>query len=299
LKGRSTISAVINTRNEQERIADAIRSVLRWVDEVVVVDMQSEDATVDIARALGALVHTVDNVGYVEPARQFGIEVASGDWILILDADEMVPRSLATRLTEIASRDEVDVVVHSRLNYFMGTPLANTGFGLATDRQSRFFRKGAVTFSDQIHHTAVRDGARLLDLPAVEELAVVHFPYDDISHFIAKLDRYTTIEARLAQRNGAPSRGRAAALLRAARAFRARFVHHKGHADGYRGLCMAWLMATYTIVTWAKARQLAEVGDREAIRGRYADVAARVLADYETAPVQYGRNAPVPGAVHE
>ena len=95
------ISAVVNTRNEEKNL-DACLKSLNFVDEIVVVDMESEDKTKQIAKKYTNKVFNYDNVGYVEPARNFAINKAKGDWILIVDADERVPRSLAVKLMEIA-----------------------------------------------------------------------------------------------------------------------------------------------------------------------------------------------------
>ena len=88
---RATISAVLNTLDEERRIAFALRSVRPWVDEIVVVDMASSDRTVEIARSFGAHVASHARTGFVEPARAFACAQAAGDWILVLDADELVP----------------------------------------------------------------------------------------------------------------------------------------------------------------------------------------------------------------
>jgi glycosyltransferase involved in cell wall biosynthesis len=96
---------VINTLNEERRLPYALRSVQDWVDEIVVVDMHSDDKTVEIAEAFGARIFTHERVGYADPARAFAFARATGDWILILDADELVPR--ASRGVCVTSRPEM------------------------------------------------------------------------------------------------------------------------------------------------------------------------------------------------
>ena len=82
------ISAVINTLNAEKTVERALRSVKPWVDEIVVVDMHSDDATVDICRRYTHLVFPHERTGYVEPARNFAIDKAAGPFILVIDADE-------------------------------------------------------------------------------------------------------------------------------------------------------------------------------------------------------------------
>src|SRR5450759_1251360 len=91
------ISAVINTLNEERNLPFALRSVQDWVDEIVVVDMHSEDATRDIAKQYGARVFLHERLGYADPARAFALEQAVGDWILLIDADELIPAPLSER----------------------------------------------------------------------------------------------------------------------------------------------------------------------------------------------------------
>ena len=99
------ISVVINTLNEERRLPYALRSVQDWVDEIVVVDTHSDDKTVEIAEEFGARIFTHERVGYADPARAFAFARATGDWILILDADELVPR--ASRGVCVTSRPEM------------------------------------------------------------------------------------------------------------------------------------------------------------------------------------------------
>jgi glycosyltransferase involved in cell wall biosynthesis len=86
---RPRISAVFNTFNEEKRLRFALRSVKPWVDEIVVVDMHSSDATRTIAENFGAKVFLHEPLGYADPARAFAVAQATGDWILMLDADRL------------------------------------------------------------------------------------------------------------------------------------------------------------------------------------------------------------------
>ena len=97
------ISAVIVTLNEEINITRAILSVKPRVDEVVVVDMMGGDRTVEIA-ALGAKVFNHPRVDFVEPARATAVGYAGGEWIMILDADEMIAFPLSSRLRRIRTK---------------------------------------------------------------------------------------------------------------------------------------------------------------------------------------------------
>ncbi|MCE5359403.1 MAG: glycosyltransferase family 2 protein [Acidithiobacillus sp.] len=190
------ISAVINTFNEERNLSGALASVSSWVDEIVVVDMYSEDQTRTIAGAYGAKVYLHDRLGFVEPARAYALSKATGEWVLVLDADERVPVSLAETLRNIALSDTVDVVFIPRLNWIFGHQMRGTGWGLHQDRHPRFFRRGVMKPSDIIHASMnVQPGARVITLPGKPEMAIVHFNYRNIAHWFEKMRRYTTIEA--------------------------------------------------------------------------------------------------------
>ena len=114
------ISVVINTLNEEKNLPRAIKSVKDWVYEVVVVDMHSDDSTVELARSLGARIFNHKKMGYVEPARNYAITKAKGDWILVLDADEEIPGRLASKLKALAQESEASYYAVPRKNIVFG-----------------------------------------------------------------------------------------------------------------------------------------------------------------------------------
>jgi hypothetical protein len=190
-RGAPTVGAIVHTRNEEHNVADAIRSV-SWADHVLVVDMESEDRTVEIARELGAEVARHPNTGIVEPARNWAIDHLQTDWVLVVDADERVPEKLARLLDGVASRDEADVVEVACELWASGRHVRNSGWG--NHWHSRFFRRGHVRWSDTIHCMPEVTG-RVLRVPIGEGTCLVHFSYDDLHHFVDKLNRYTGKEA--------------------------------------------------------------------------------------------------------
>jgi glycosyltransferase involved in cell wall biosynthesis len=269
---------VINTLNEERRLPYALRSVRDWVDEIVVVDMLSDDRTVEIAKAFGARVFTHERLGYADPARAFALAKATGDWILILDADELVPPRLARRLRDIAAKDEADVVDVPRLNYLLGEPLAGTGWGPSQDSHQRFFRRGWIEATGDVHNFLhLREGARVLRLASDSQPALVHFNYTDVADFIERLNRYTTIEAvgRAADRRRVRRTHAIAAMIRE---FVRRFLRDKGYRDGWRGFYLAGLMAFYRFAVYAKLEESRSIGTREDVQHLYETEAERWLS---------------------
>lgn len=161
------ISGVVVAFNEEANIRWSVGSLLPWCDEVVVIDQESQDRTAEIARALGARVVSHPNTPIVEESRAFAVEQTTGDWVLLLDADEMIPAQLGRQLREIADGAETaDVVLIPRVNVVLGR-WARVGVKNWPNCHPRFFRRGAVALSSQIHHgIEVPDSARRRKLEA-------------------------------------------------------------------------------------------------------------------------------------
>lgn len=277
----ANISVVINTLNEELNISNALASVAPWANEIVVVDMHSTDQTVSIARQHGAKVLLHERVGYVEPARSFAVESATGPWILIIDADEMVPKELAEKLLAL-SKDTSAYEAYKipRINYFFGGPIMHSGWGPNQDRQLRFFRKGCVHFSNVIHSfPLVEDGARLSSLDFENSGGIIHFNYLDLSQFTKKLDTYTSIEAlQLYQSNAQTNYFRVLYLMM--REFGVRYFLRQGFRDGWKGFYLALLMMFYRVLTCAKEKELSESKLNSSVTEEYLRVAHSCIAEY-------------------
>lgn len=270
------ITGIINTKNEASNIANAIRSLKTLVDEVLVADMGSTDDTRAIATSMGARVLNVEDFSYVEPARKFAAESAQYEWLMFLDADEVLPRSLCAALRRLAESDEVDVVVISRMNFMFGHRITGGGWGTSNDRVVRFFRAGCVVLPDVIHQTPVAvESARVHQLASTDDLSIVHFNYLDWGHFVGKMNRYTEVEAttRVSRSESTMSGWRLAWFL-FRRVFWRRFVRQRGYRDGVRGLGLVWMMMTYHVLIQLKQRHLLEYpldGDVQAVYARISD----------------------------
>jgi (heptosyl)LPS beta-1,4-glucosyltransferase len=274
------ISVVINTLNEEKNLPFALRSVTAWASDIVICDMHSTDATRAIAADFGARVFLHDPLGFADPARAFAIEQARCPWILILDADELVPLGLYRALCHVVAEDRVDVVQIPRRNYMFGALIEHTGWQPFEDKQARFFRKGTLTTTHEIHRfLRPVKGAKILDLPYRAEASFIHFNYVTTEHFIDKLNRYTTVEAKQAHehRRDVSALG---ALWLASREWVRRYLIKQGFRDGWRGFYLASLMAFYRLAIAAKLRELRAAGSAEQISQGYVALAEKILADY-------------------
>lgn len=246
------ISLIVNTRNEENNIVKVLRSASFLVDEIIVVDMESDDQTVEIAKKIGAKVYSHKKVDFVEPARNYAIEKATGDWILILDADEEIKSDLARKLKEIAEKDLADYVRIPRKNIIFKKWIKHSRWW--PDYNIRFFKKGYVEWSDEIHSIPLTKG-RGADLPAEKDYAIIHHNYQTIEQFINRLNRYTSIQAREKAKKG--EKFNASKLITAPMGeFTSRFFASQGYKDGLHGLVLALLNAFSELVLYSKLWQI-------------------------------------------
>jgi glycosyltransferase involved in cell wall biosynthesis len=240
------ISACVIAFQEADRIGDCLRS-LAFCDEIVVVDSGSTDGTQDIARGLGAVVveHAWPGFG---PQKDFCARHAAHDWILQLDADERVSRTLRH---EIESLRESGLATHSgwdmpRCTNYLGAWIVRGGW--YPDRQLRLYdrRRGSWNVGREPHPRVGVEGS-------VGQLSgdLFHDTYRSFGHHLATIDSYTTIMAQ-----GMYERGKRARTLDLFTHPLARFVRFyvlkRGFLDGWRGAVIAIIAAYYAFLKYAK-----------------------------------------------
>ncbi len=272
------ISVVINTLNEEVNLPYALRSVQGWTADVVVCDMHSDDATVAIARSFGARVCLHERLGFADPARAYAIAQARQEWVLVLDADELIPPALARRLAAVVAEDSCDICWIPRLNYLLGAALPGMGWGPDEDAQMRLFRRPAVDVTGEIHRFFhARPGARQRRLSYGLDGGIVHFNYIDLSHVLAKLNTYTSIEAAEASAQGRRASLLWALLVSLRREWWGRWLRGRGYRLGWRGLQLTVMMTIYRFVVQAKLAELQAGITADGVRRSYRQEAERWL----------------------
>ena len=189
---KSSVTVVINTKNAEKTLERTLKSVKDF-ETIIIVDMESSDKTVSIAKKDTNKVFSYKDVGYVEPARNFAIDKAPTEWVLIVDADEEVPTNLAKKVQELSQSTSDNVCYFvPRKNIIFGKWIQKTGWW--PDFQPRFFKKDSVTWLDEVHSVPKIMGSSEY-LPVDEDLALIHHNYESDSDYLVRLDRYTTITA--------------------------------------------------------------------------------------------------------
>lgn len=244
----SKISVVINTLNEEKNIERALKSVI-WADEVVVCDMHSEDETVRIAKKYKAKVVYHKPTGYVEPARNFAIGKANGDWILIVDADEQIPERLANRLEDIANgTEQIDYVEIPRKNIIFHKWIQNSFWW--PDYNIRFFKKSAVEWLDKIHSKPKTTGLGV-KLEEREEYAIIHYNYNSLDQYLERLNRYTKQQSKELIQEGYKFSW-TDLIAKPLSEFLSRYFANEGYKDGLHGLVLSLLQSYSELIKYLR-----------------------------------------------
>lgn len=246
------ISTVIVTYNDGALLEGCLEGVAGKCDEIVLVDLGSSDKTLKIAKDFNANFFTHLKVDFVEMVRDFAVSKAVGEWILVLDPDERIPQDLWVRLKEIVEEDKYKAVNTPRKNIFFGKWIKHTNWW--PDRQVRFFKKGTTSWSKKIHSYPKVDG-KVYELPAKEELAIIHHGYKSISQFMDRQNRYSAIEVDYLFETGERFSW-VSFFWKPLREFLVRYIRHAGFLDGFYGFALTYLMMVYQLEVQIKLWEL-------------------------------------------
>lgn len=239
MNNKPLISAVINVRNEADSLAKCLRSIKNLADEIIVVDMDSTDGSQKVAKKAGAQVFSYRPMKFVEPARNFAISKASGKWILLLDPDEFLNKTLKNELLSITKRNDVDFVKIPRKNIIFGRWIRHSNSW--PDYLIRFFKKGAVTWKKEIHSQPITKGNGITLLDS-EKMAIHHNNYTSVSQFVTRAIRYSGIQADELDAQNYKLKI-SDFLLKPIQEFNSRFFFAEGYKDGFHGLVFSILQA--------------------------------------------------------
>jgi glycosyltransferase involved in cell wall biosynthesis len=242
------LSAVLITKDEARDLPACLESLRALAPEIVVVDGGSADGTVELARRAGARVEHRDFDAYAAQ-KQAALDLATGDWVLSIDADERLSPELAAEVRAVLEADgpadgyELPYEVR-----FLGRRLRFGGLG--SERHLRLFRRGRGRFvGGALHEGIALDGtARRL------RGRVIHLPYRDVDEYLDKLARYTTFAARKRFERGV----RATPLHHLLPFWElfARLILRGGILDGRAGVVWAGLSAFHTWLKYVKLREM-------------------------------------------
>lgn len=233
------ISVVITTYNEAESLGRTLESVAGWVNDILIVDSFSTDETVSIAESYGA---RVEQRKYSGPADQknWAIPQAKHDWVLLLDADEVVRSELKSEIQSLCAQTNginKDVYWIKRNNYFLGQPIRFSGW--QGDKVVRFFHKDKARYDTvQVHEEIMTDGLNVGILTAKMD----HYTFKDLEHYLDKTRRYARWSAKDHEER-TPRVGLFHLSIKPLFRFIKHYILQQGFRDGKVGLIVSGIMA--------------------------------------------------------
>lgn len=266
---RKTLSVVLATFNEEKNLTSCLESVKDIANEIIIVDGSSFDKTVEIAKLFGAIVKITTNKSNFHINKQMGIDLASKDWILQLDADEHISPELKDEIDQILDggssflenhkssiinhKSDVNGYWMPRKNLFLGRFLLKGG--QYPDYTLRLYRNGKGKLPQKDVHEQAEVEGRVGYLKS----ALLHYPYKDFSHYLKKWNLYNNLFAtqiREEQKNKNIFQklfyAFAYLILKPAHWFLTTYFRHKGFMDSWQGFIFSLFSSLRFPVSYIK-----------------------------------------------
>lgn len=242
------LSVGLITFNEENRIGKTIDAIRDIADEIIIVDSESQDRTVEIAKFKGAKVFVEKWKGY-GPQKNSVLEKCQGEWVLLLDADEVVSPELKEKIKSIINDEKPssDVYKIKLRNIAFGKEIK---FGGWDDYVIRLWKNGKVEISNREVHEQYQTESKI---EKINE-KIIHYTYDSIEEFLEKLNRYTSQSATEYIKHK-----KSASFLKIYSKMLFRFIKmyilQLGFLDGYEGYLLAKYSSIYTMTKYTKLRE--------------------------------------------
>lgn len=251
---RKTLSIAMIAMNEEANLPRTLESV-KWADEIIVVDSGSRDRTIEIAQSFGAKTSYHAFGGHGEQ-KNVALDLCTSDWILLLDADEVLTPELQKEIRELLQgAPKYDAYWIPRLNLYFGKWIRHGGF--YPDRKLRLFKRGAARLSEGVgpHSTPQFTGQR-----GKLRGDMLHYAYPTLGIYLEHMNRYSSEIAQLLHQSGKDSRSMGAFLWNAVMNPVATFVYNYffrlGFLDGREGLLLHINHSVYIHWKYIKAWRL-------------------------------------------
>jgi len=258
MKNKNTLSVTLATYNEEERIVRCLEAIKDIAMEIIVVDGQSQDKTVSLVKKFkNARVISTTNKPMFHINKQMGIDACKGDWILQLDADEIVTPELKNEIISYLKKDIKEVKENAfwipRKNYFLGTFLKKGG--QYPDPTIRFYKNGKAHLPcKDVHEQAKVDG----ELGWLKN-DLAHYADTSFSLYLLRANRYTTLLAKELQ-----EKKQEIGILpfidfyifKPIFWFLKTFFRHRGYVDGFPGFVFSFFSAMRFPIAYTKYYEL-------------------------------------------
>jgi glycosyltransferase involved in cell wall biosynthesis len=266
-----SISACVVAGNEEARIEPTLQSLQGWTDQIIVIDHESEDQTVAIARRYTDCILTAPGMMNIGALRNLAIPVATGEWLFAVDADDQVPPRLGPILRQLVRErgHEFEALCIPVKHHFCGKWLRH-GDWWPGYNGPQLLKAGHCHFQEGLHAGVSVDGRTVFLPPDDADLAIIHQTYNTIGHYLEKLNRHSDIEAETLLAEGA-SHSWECQLAHFVRDWQLHYEQGRADLDGMDGFVLAFMSAFYRFAARAKLRDLrrlrGDLPDHERVPG--------------------------------
>lgn len=245
------LTGVVLARNEAANIVECFTALRPHVEEAILIDMESGDATVELARPFVEQVLRHPLIANFDSARNLAIPAAQHDWLWFVDADERVSAHVGQVVRQLIAEqgNQFEAILIPFKSYFCGQWMRNCGWWPGYT-MPRVLKRGHFRFSERLHGGVELDG-RQIRLPPDPTLGIDHFSYRSVEHYLEKLNRYTSTEAAQLASQGAQWDWREA-LREMIRDLWMYYEYNPGQLDQERGWILSWLSGQYRWLARAK-----------------------------------------------
>lgn len=249
------ISITIIGHNEADHLK-ALLPQLKWAAEIVYVDCESQDDSLEVAESQNCKVFSRPNNANLNVNKSYAMDQSTGDWVFYVDPDERLPDDLVKEILHIVKNTQHSAFELKRRNHYFGQWLQHGS--QYPDKQLRLFKKGAAHFPNQHVHEKLQVDGTLGKL----KNDMHHFPYLNISQFLKKFDFYTGVEASYLHNAGIKvntSNTLKFLLIKPVPRFFRRYFLKGGFRDGLPGLFCAIFDAMNYVVRYFKLWELEQI----------------------------------------
>ena len=240
------ISVIIITKDEEKNISDCLKSV-EWADEIIVIDAESNDKTVELAKIFTDKIFTKKWEGYV-PQKKYALSLASNEWVLSVDADERITPELKNEILNLSPGNFAGYKIR-RKNFLLGKEITSCGWG--NDYQLRLFKKEKTDLTDRLVHEGFTVDGKIGKL----KNPMLHYTFSSFTEYFNKINYYTSLKAEeLVKQKG--KIGGWTIFSHTVSAFILFFINKHGFKDGVRGLIISLLHSVSTMLNYIKLWEL-------------------------------------------
>jgi glycosyltransferase involved in cell wall biosynthesis len=245
---KAMLSVIIITKNEASHIGRCLDSVL-WADEIIVIDSGSEDNTVEICKQYTDSVFIAGWMGF-GIQKQRALDKAQGDWVLSIDADEVVTPELRAQIEKAFQQEQFNGYEIPRLSSYCGRQIRHSGWW--PDYVLRLFRRNAGYFTESVVHERIVVQGEIGKLTS----PLLHDAFVSVDEVLHKLDYYSSLGAEMLYQKGEVQSSIGKAIFKAFWTFIRTYCLKAGFLDGRQGLMLAISNAEGTYYKYVKLLEL-------------------------------------------